>query len=327
MIFKCPPQNPWRAVFGEKEFMAWAVEESGTDVDITNKNCIYIAGGFLTKTFIKFQISFDEEFSDAYKLTEPQMVVRVKNGEIVWSEIKPAYESILYQAKIMTDRKGPMTLHGSQMEAEYILSHMDSVNNEITKGIESASKCNRNKQKILKSKSVKNFTYKFPVVESQTLPLPRKAKPNLTAIDEKIEVSDFVEVKENTKIESVKKESPIKKTFRSRALTLPKNFSMKSNKSSKPTKPIKPATNPFLFCAQTPERSSIVPEYYQATSYRSRSNTENFHLQRRPRIKSPIDIEKRNSSRLEKVLSVSSTKINEIKNKFQGKLPFRRAEK
>lgn len=304
MIFEAPPENPWRAVLGEPDFMAWAVEEIGTKVDINNKNCLSVAENFNNKTFIKFKISSDKDFSVAYRLKRPQIVVRVKDCKVVWIDFQPASYLILFQANQMRDRKGPKVKHGSKMSIDSIMGDFNELEDTIAKCHQISVDLLHMSLKNENKETVKDEISKNMILKSETLPKRNLRKPSLERIDENAESSPFRKLKEKKRSATVPKEKFKEVIFRSPV------FSIRRKDSEKE----KTGTLPNLFCLQINDvRSSISSDFYHARSYRPRSSSENFHELRKSVIISMQEKNKLNSFKDKKNISNSSKLWKKIK--------------
>lgn len=104
MLFKSPPSNPFIAIRGQTDFMAWSIQQDTTVKDITNKNCLFVAKHFKNRNFLQINAEIEQVFALIYFLKTPETVIRVRNNEIVWSSERPSYKEIKREAKLMAKR-------------------------------------------------------------------------------------------------------------------------------------------------------------------------------------------------------------------------------
>lgn len=110
MIYKVPPINPWEITSKESDILLWSIEENFHIKDVTNSNCVKISKDFSQKIFIQVEISESKEFSKAYCLDKPQMVIRIKDNKIVFRDYRPRYEVILQEVRQMADLIKPIAI-------------------------------------------------------------------------------------------------------------------------------------------------------------------------------------------------------------------------
>lgn len=106
MIFRVPPYDICGVVLSETEYMIWTVKENSELEDTFDVECSRLAQKLFGKTFIQLKISHAQDFAESHHLYCSEMLIRVKDCQIVFSALKPMTNIIKKQAKLLRNRKG-----------------------------------------------------------------------------------------------------------------------------------------------------------------------------------------------------------------------------
>lgn len=119
MIFKVPPNEPCSVVKSESDYIIWTIEENDNLEDSFDEECVKIANQYPGKTFIALKLSCAQDFAVSHQLDSPEMLIRVKDCQIVFSAYNPMTCIIQKQAKLLGVRKGSVKYkHMSSQETK-----------------------------------------------------------------------------------------------------------------------------------------------------------------------------------------------------------------